>query len=94
LTSFVDFLHTGWPRKGGSSDPAPKPQTAADVVRDLHRALAAARVPKPYVLAGHSNGGLFARLYVTTYPREVRRLVLVDAVSEETPQRERACSNS
>jgi pimeloyl-ACP methyl ester carboxylesterase len=86
LTSVVDFLHTGWPRKGGSSDPAPKPQTAADVVRDLHRALAAARVPQPYVLAGHSNGGLFA----TTYPREVRGLVLVDAVSEETPQRERA----
>jgi pimeloyl-ACP methyl ester carboxylesterase len=63
---------------GGSSDPAPKPQTAADVVSDLHSLLAAARVPGPYVLAGHSNGGLFARLYATTYPEQVRGLVLID----------------
>ena len=63
---------------GGHSDPAPKPRTAADVVRDLHRLLAAARVPGPYVLAGHSNGGLFARLYATTYPAQVEGLVLVD----------------
>ena len=63
---------------GGSSDPAPKPRTAADVVRDLHRLLAAARVPGPYILAGHSNGGLFARLYATTYPAQVEGLVLID----------------
>jgi CubicO group peptidase (beta-lactamase class C family)/pimeloyl-ACP methyl ester carboxylesterase len=63
---------------GGSSDPAPKPQTAADVVADLHRLLTAARVPGPYVFAGHSNGGLFARLYATTYPQQVKGLVLID----------------
>jgi pimeloyl-ACP methyl ester carboxylesterase len=74
---------------GGSSDPAPKPQTAADIVRDLHRALTAANVPKPYVLAGHSNGGLYARLYASTYPADVRGLVLVDSISEEQPARER-----
>lgn len=74
---------------GGSSDPAPKPQTAADIVRDLHRALTAANVPRPYVLAGHSNGGLYARLYATTYPADVRGLVLVDSISEEQAARER-----
>ena len=63
---------------GGSSDPAPKPQTAADIVTDLHKLLAAARVPGPFVLAGHSNGGLFARLYATTYPQQVKGLVLID----------------
>lgn len=35
-------------------------------------------MPGPYVLAGHSNGGLFARLYATTYPAQVRGLVLID----------------
>jgi len=63
---------------GGSSDPAPKPQTAADIVSDLHQLLAAAHVRGPFVLAGHSNGGLFARLYATTYPTQVRALVLID----------------
>jgi CubicO group peptidase (beta-lactamase class C family)/pimeloyl-ACP methyl ester carboxylesterase len=63
---------------GGSSDPAPKPQTAADIVTDLHKLLTAARIPGPYVFVGHSNGGLFARLYATTYPQEVNGLVLID----------------
>jgi pimeloyl-ACP methyl ester carboxylesterase len=75
---------------GGSSDPAPKPQTARDIVRDLHRALRAAKVPRPYVLAGFSNGGLYARLFATTHPRDVVGLVLVDSVSEQQPARERA----
>ena len=75
---------------GGSSTPAPKPQTANDIVRDLHRALAAARVPTPYVFAGHSNGGLYARLYASYHPADVVGLVLVDSISEEQPARERA----
>jgi pimeloyl-ACP methyl ester carboxylesterase len=75
---------------GGSSSPVPKPQTAADVVRDLHRALRAANVPQPYVFAGFSNGGLYARLYATTHPRDVAGLVLVDSISEQQPALERA----
>jgi pimeloyl-ACP methyl ester carboxylesterase len=70
---------------GGSSDPVRKPQDAAGIVRDLHRLLQKAGVPGPYVLAGHSNGGLFARLYATTYPDEVAGLVLVDSVSDAEP---------
>ena len=30
------------------------------------------------MLAGHSNGGLFARLYATTYPQQVKGLALID----------------
>ena len=64
------------------SDPAPMPRTAQDVVADLHALLRAAGVPAPYVFAGHSLGGLFVRLYASTYPRDVLGLVLVDAYSE------------
>ena len=64
------------------SDPVAQPRTAPEVVADLHALLQAAEVPGPYVLAGHSLGGLFARLYAATYPNEVIGLVLVDAYSE------------
>ena len=56
---------------GGASDPAPTPRTAEEVVADLHALLAAAEVPGPYVLVGHSLGGLFVRLYAGRYPDEV-----------------------
>jgi pimeloyl-ACP methyl ester carboxylesterase len=65
------------------SDPAPMPRTALNVVRDLHALLRAARVPGPYVLVGHSMGGLFIRLYAALYPEEVSGLVLVDALAEQ-----------
>jgi len=64
------------------SDPVPMPRTAVDVVADFHALLRAADVPAPYVFAGHSLGGLFVRLYASTYPRDVLGLVLVDAYSE------------
>jgi pimeloyl-ACP methyl ester carboxylesterase len=64
------------------SDPTIQPRTAPDAVADLHALLQAASVPGPYVLAAHSLGGLFVRLYAATYPDEVVGLVLVDAYSE------------
>jgi pimeloyl-ACP methyl ester carboxylesterase len=64
------------------SDPASMPRTARDAVADLHALLRAARVAPPYVLVGHSFGGLIVRLYASTYPREVAGLVLVDAFAE------------
>jgi pimeloyl-ACP methyl ester carboxylesterase len=66
------------------SDPAPMPRTAQDVVADLHALLQAAGVPGPYVLVGHSFGGLVTQLYARAYPNEVVGLVLVDAAHEET----------
>jgi len=64
------------------SDPVRMPRTAPDVVADLHALLRTAGVPGPYVFAGHSLGGLFVRLYASTYPRDVVGLILVDAYSE------------
>jgi pimeloyl-ACP methyl ester carboxylesterase len=64
------------------SDPVAMPRTAAESVHDLHALLEAAGVPGPYVLVGHSYGGMLMRLYTSTYPDEVVGLVLVDAFSE------------
>ena len=71
------------PGEVSRSDPAPMPRTALNVVRDLHALLRAAHVPGPYVLVGHSMGGLFIRLYSAMYPEEVSGLVLVDALAEQ-----------
>jgi hypothetical protein len=65
----------------GASDPQPRsPQTAADVVADLHGALDAAGEDGPFVPVGFHFGGLVARLYASTYPDEVAGLVLVEGV--------------
>jgi pimeloyl-ACP methyl ester carboxylesterase len=67
--------------KPSRSEPVPRPTTAADAVADLH-ALLSAGVSAPYVLVGHSYGGLVVRLYASTYPEDVSGLVLVDALAE------------
>ncbi len=65
----------------GASDPQTRsPQTAADVVADLHAALEEAGEGGPFVPVGFSFGGLVARLYASTYPDEVAGLVLVEGV--------------
>ena len=68
--------------KPSRSDSVPQPVTAGDAVADLHALLTAAGEAKPYVLVGHSYGGLIVRLYASTYPEDVSGLVLVDALSE------------
>jgi pimeloyl-ACP methyl ester carboxylesterase len=62
----------------GFSDPAPRPQILSDVVDDLNAALKAGSIPGPYVLVGHSLGGIEARLYAQRWPEEVVGMVLVD----------------
>ncbi len=63
----------------GRSGSAPMPRDPDDVVTELHDLLAAADVPGPYVLVGHSLGGAFDLLYAHTYPGEVAGLVFVDS---------------
>lgn len=65
------------------SDPVPQPRTIKDIVADLHALLTAAEVPGPYVLVGHSLGGLSMRLFASTYPDQVASMVLVDATHED-----------
>ena len=68
--------------KPSRSDPVSQSTTAKDAVVDLHALLSAGGEAGPYVLVGHSYGGLIVRLYASTYPKEVSGLVLVDALSE------------
>ena len=77
--------------KPSRSDPVPQPTTAKDAIADLHALLSAAGEAGPYVLVGHSYGGLIVRLYASTYRKEVSGLVLIDALREglqdaETPE--------
>ena len=67
----------------GRSDHAPTPRTSQDLVDDLHAILTNASVPGPYVMVGHSLGGLNARLYASEYPGSVVGMVLVDAAHED-----------
>lgn len=62
----------------GGSDPAPAGQDAYDSAADLHAALEAAGILGPYVVAGHSYGGLVVRAFTDLYPEEVVGMVLVD----------------
>jgi pimeloyl-ACP methyl ester carboxylesterase len=70
----------------GWSDPAASPPDGAQIATDLHMLLDRAHVPGPYVLAGHSFGGLYVRTYAAKYPDEVAGLVLVDSTAgHDTP---------
>ena len=72
-------LATGRPSR---SDPVTLPRSASRIVRDLRALLRAADVHGPYVLVGHSMGGLMSRLYAGTYPRQVAGFVSIDAAHE------------
>ena len=71
------------PDEFSRSDPVAMPRTALDIARDLRALLRAAHVPGPYVLAGHSFGGMAARLYATAFPRRIAGLVSIDAQNED-----------
>lgn len=62
----------------GWSDRGPKPRDAGTSASELHAALQEAGIAGPYVLAGHSYGGLTVRAFAALYPAEVVGMVLVD----------------
>jgi len=67
----------------GESDAAPQPRSALELVEDLHQMLRRADVMPPYVLVGHSLGGLLVRLFAHRHREQVAALVLVDAMHED-----------
>jgi pimeloyl-ACP methyl ester carboxylesterase len=56
-------------------------------VEELHTLLVNANIPRPYVVVGHSLGGMLVRVYAHNYPDEVVGMVLVDSFHEERPIR-------
>ena len=69
----------------GLSEPASSPQDGARIATDLHTLLHRAGEAGPYVLAGHSFGGLYVRIFAAHYPDEVAGLVLVDSTESKEP---------
>jgi pimeloyl-ACP methyl ester carboxylesterase len=68
-----DRAGEGWSGKGSGR------QDAHQLSADLHGLLAAADVPAPYVLAGHSVGGTYALAFAMEYPKDVAGAALIDS---------------
>ena len=71
----------------GRSEAGPTPRTSQAIVDDLHRLLSNAGGRGPYVMVGHSFGGMNARLYAAQYPQEVAGVVLVDSLHPDSLNR-------
>jgi pimeloyl-ACP methyl ester carboxylesterase len=67
----------------GFSDPATRRGSSANIVDDLHQLVDAAGIAPPYVLVGHSYGGMNVRLYASLHRNDVAGLVLDDSSHEE-----------
>jgi len=72
-----DRAGSGW------SDPVKLPRTSTQVTDELRALLRVAGVPAPYLLVGHSLGGLYARHYAVRFPDEVAALLLLDPAHED-----------
>jgi pimeloyl-ACP methyl ester carboxylesterase len=65
----------------GYSEDGPLPRTAEQFAKELHTLLQHAAIPGPYVLVGHSMGGLPVRVFVHTYPTDVAGVVLIESMN-------------
>jgi pimeloyl-ACP methyl ester carboxylesterase len=76
------FRVVSYDRAGlGWSDVGPMPRTSDRIVDELHALLRRAGVPPPYILVGHSFGGLTMPLFAVRYAQETAGVVLVDPVA-------------
>jgi pimeloyl-ACP methyl ester carboxylesterase len=79
-TAAYDRAGLGW------SSPCRTPRTPGNVAAELHEMLVRGQIQPPYLLVGHSFGGLVMRRFALTYPDEVSGVVLVDPMRcEEWP---------
>jgi pimeloyl-ACP methyl ester carboxylesterase len=68
-----DRAGMGWSKAG------PGPRDASRISAELHTLLTRVGVASPYVIVGHSYGGLYALRYASQYPEDVAGLVLIDS---------------
>jgi pimeloyl-ACP methyl ester carboxylesterase len=85
ITQTVTYARAGT----GESDPSGLPRTAEQIAVELHDLLATLHVAPPYILVGHSAGGLYVRVFAHRYPNELAALVLIDPASAEDYDRMR-----
>jgi pimeloyl-ACP methyl ester carboxylesterase len=67
----------------GWSESDPEPQSLARTARNLHALVVNANVEGPYILVGHSLGGVYVRQFAADYPDEVSGVIMLD---EANPQ--------
>jgi pimeloyl-ACP methyl ester carboxylesterase len=72
--------------EGFSSGPQPEHHSFRQATHELHVLLERAAIPGPYVLVGHSVGGITVRLFQAEHPNEVVGMVLVDGETETSLQ--------
>ena len=66
----------------GVSDLGPEPRSARRVAEELHTLLTALEIPPPYLLVGHSLGGLYIRAFAQLHPKKVAGFVFLDVTTE------------
>lgn len=66
----------------GRSSQGEEPRSAEVIARELHELLEATGHSPPYVLVGHSYGGLLVRVFAHMYPDETSGVVLLDPATE------------
>ncbi len=71
-TASYDRCGLGW------SSPCGTARTPGNIAGELHEMLKCAEIKPPYILVGHSFGGLVMRKYALLYPQEVSSVILVD----------------
>ena len=83
-----DRAGMGWSERG------PEPRDATQISGELHSMLEAAGIEGPYVMVGHSFGGLYAQTYAARYPEEVVGVALIESSHPEQFSYRRATRDS
>jgi pimeloyl-ACP methyl ester carboxylesterase len=63
------------------SDPAGGPRDSQTIVAELRAELKRRNIDPPYILVGHSLGGLYMQYFARNYPKEIAGLLLVDSTN-------------
>lgn len=71
----------------GWSESGPEPRDAEQQARELHTLLANAGIAGPYILVGHSLGGLPTRMFAALYPDEVAGMALIEGTNPDSWKR-------
>jgi len=79
LTRVCSYDRAGF----GWSDPGPMPRTAGRIAAELRELLRTARIEPPFILVGHSFGGLVIRVFARRHPGDVAGLLFVDSAHPE-----------
>jgi pimeloyl-ACP methyl ester carboxylesterase len=84
----VSYTRRGY----GTGNNADGLRDAAHIVAELRQRLAQSGLPPPYVLVGHSSGGLYMQYFARRYPKDVQGLVLVDSMHWDQLNRVKAAA--